>query len=198
MNLYAKMILGLCALTVVGACSSARVTDETRERTLPAGGVTTLTVAAVSGNVTIEGVEGLETIEATAAIRRSTGPESIVFDLVGEGDEAILTAEFDATFEEGSNVRLMDVVVKTPPRLALVVNDGPGDLVIRNLERDVDITNESGQLLIENVGGSVTIVDDGVGDVQVDGVGGDLTLIGDDSGRFTFTRVAGHIERRPH
>jgi DUF4097 and DUF4098 domain-containing protein YvlB len=183
-------MLGLCALTALSACN-LKITEEMRELSLPANEIEQLIVATGAGDLRIEGVEGLETIEATATIRRSTGPESVVFELVGEGGEAYLNGDFESKFAIGPVTRSMDVVVKVPQGISLTIADDSGDAWVGDVGGEVIIEDDSGELRVERIGGALTITDDS-GDIDVRDVGGAVT-IGDDSGELRVENVAGAL-----
>lgn len=105
----------------------------------------------------------------------------------------------------------MDVEVRVPTRLALVVKDSSGDIDIddvgaleltdssgdihaRKLGGDVRITDTSGDIIVDEVKGKATIVSDSSGDIDLRHVHGDAAVLEDSSGDIELVDVEGNAE----
>jgi len=73
----------------------------------------------------------------------------------------------------------------------LVVDDNSGDVAIEGISGSVRVTDDSGDLSIVDVGGDVR-VDDDSGDVSIARVDGDVS-VDDDSGDVTIVTVGGDV-----
>lgn len=166
-----------------------------RELSLPADSIVELEMDTSFGNVSVVGRDGAEQITAQAEIRsRWIWPQPRVkFELVQEGDRAVLTLSkkqgwFGFRFGFGP---MADVRVEVPSSLKVSINDGSGDLEVRNIGGGLKIEDESGDLIVEQVRGGLTIRDDS-GNMQVRDVHGD-TWIEDDSGNIDIWNVTGDL-----
>lgn len=175
--------------------------EEVRKLRLDAGqGIDTLSIDAGAGSLEVTGVDGSSEILVTATIQVSEADEEkarrgVESDLVLVLEQSGNTATLEGHFEEGlwgwSESRLVNLAVSVPAGMHLDVNDGSGEMSIRNVRGDIEIDDGSGPMALTDVGGSVTI-DDGSGSVTITGAGGDVR-IDDGSGGIEVNGVDGSV-----
>lgn len=178
---------------------------ESRETlTLPASGLKALAIDCGAGSLKVQGREGLERIEIAATLRLSGADEAELRDFRKErvtlkiekiGSKAVLTARIDDSFSLdklfASKNAAIDLDVSLPRDLDLDVEDGSGDLAIRDIGGRLDLEDGSGDILVERIAGAAEI-EDGSGDMVVSSLGGDLE-IEDGSGDLKIEDVGGAI-----
>ncbi|TLS48567.1 hypothetical protein FE782_30105 [Paenibacillus antri] len=190
------IIAAAAMLATTTGCGFGGAKEETRELSLPADGVTKFAVRTGSGDVTLEGADGLEAIEATATVRLgSTGSfdEDVEFTLTRDGDGATLTTGFETNGWIPSLLapRSMDVTVRIPRAMAVTIEDGSGDLVVRNVGGTLVVLDGSGDADIAEIGGATTVTD-GSGSLRIERVDGNL-VVTDGSGDATVKDVTGSL-----
>jgi len=187
-NLYLTAVLLLAmALT---ACAG-KVTDENRSLQLPATTISSIAIENTSGDLTVEGIDGLEKIEAVATIRRSTGPDTVTFQLTENNGQANLITGFDRPFTIVPVVQSIEVVVKVPKQLKISIQDDSGNLRINNVDGHVEINDQSGNMDVHGIGGVLDIIDDS-GDITLSDVFG-ATSVTDQSGNFDAVDIQGEL-----
>jgi len=168
---------------------------------LPAEGIHLLSVDAGAGSLKIEGVEGLTSIEVTAEISvhgvadrhiNDFLDEHLRFSLEKSGEEAVLKGYFHFSgphlfFDDGK----VDLTVRMPKAMDLDVDDGSGDLSVKNVRGEVSIDDGSGDLTVSNIEGDLRI-DDGSGELEARNVTGNVR-IDDGSGSLTVVGVGGTV-----
>jgi len=201
---------------LLGLCSTATAADyeEVHDLRLDAGDLDTLIIDVGAGSLDVTGVDGLRSIEVKATViipdvSAADGRKSIAKDLKlsldMSGGAAKLVADFDHGFwGAGSNSRV-DLEVRAPTTLDLVIEDGSGSMDVANFPVRVRIDDSSGSIDVRQVGdlrihdgsGSIDVtgvsgnvhVDDGSGNITIEAVGGSVT-IDDGSGKIRVSDVA--------
>lgn len=193
-----KLILVLCATGIAGTAWADY--QEVRNLDLETRGIDTLNIDAGAGSLEIAGVSGSDRIEVTATIQvpgrnegkaRKVIESGMVLSLERDGEVAMLKSYFDQSGWSWGDSPLIDLQVRLPENLRLVVDDGSGSLEIHGVHGDIALDDGSGSLTMIDVGGDVRI-DDGSGSISVDGVGGDIS-INDGSGSIKVHGVAGSV-----
>lgn len=182
----------ITTLSLISGISQAADTVN-RTLTLDAAGLEALEVKAGAGSLDIQGVRGAETITVEAVIQADL--DDVILSLEKRGDKAVLTSEIDDKVRISwgwNNSPKIDLKVTLPQSLLLAVNDGSGDMSVRDMENDVDINDGSGSLEIENIGGNLDLID-GSGDLRIESVAGNIS-INDGSGGVRIVRVGGSVE----
>jgi len=204
--LFLSGALGLAAQAGADDCSyQAR-----RDQRLDAAGVRTLRVIARAGSLRIDGQAGASAIDVhgTACAGREATLNDIQVRIRRSGSEATVEAEIPDTFNwlGGGEARL-DLVLEVPPGVSVEVEDGSGEVHIRNVAAakvsdgsgemvleaiagEVRITDGSGGIEVRDVG-SVVIEEDGSGGISISGVRGNVTVRDDGSGGIAVRDVAG-------
>ena len=184
----------------------------TMELLQPTGGVELLDVTAGAGNLRIEGSDAVSQIRVDAVLCASGADrmEGLDVTLERSGSSAVLETVFPERARGWNNgYARIDLVVSVPRGLdarvvdgsgeawisgvgALDVEDGSGELTLRDIGGDLAVGDGSGELAISDVGGSVRM-EDGSGEITLRGVDGSVTLH-DGSGRVSIEAVTGDVE----
>lgn len=159
-----------------------------REGSADAAGARSIRVLAKAGELKIRGVAGASTVavKGTACASRASGLDEIKLVVERRGDVVHVEA-ITPDWNWGSAG--LDMEIDLPNSIPLDVDDGSGSAEVRDVAA-LRITDGSGELTIEGVGGALT-VDDGSGSLQISNVAGAVTLT-DGSGEIVV-RQAGSV-----
>ncbi len=195
-------LLMLLSLTTLAAPAFADWDDydyrETRELSVDASGLTSLSVDAGAGSLEISGVEGAESIEVTATIlvsgardekAREFIEDRMELELERQGQEATLVADFSGGmgWSKGGAIALD---IRVPQGLDLDIDDGSGSINILDTAGAIELNDGSGSIKIENV--AAIRIDDGSGSIDILNANGDVR-IDDGSGSITVRGVTGSV-----
>ena len=176
---------------------------EVRNFDLDASGLSEVFIDAGAGAMVVSGVDGSDEVVVVATIIvDSDDPEEALkfiekrlrLDLTRDGDRAVLKAGFSPGWGWDADAAV-DLDVRMPAQLALVIDDGSGSLTIVAAAGDVYVEDGSGPIDIRQVRGSVT-VDDGSGDIEIDDVEHDLVIEEEGSGSLHYANVRGSVQQR--
>jgi hypothetical protein len=189
--------------------------SEVRNLELDASGLSDVFIDAGAGALVVNGVEGSNEIVVVATIIVDTDDEDearkliekrLRLELERDGDSAKLRSGFRSGW--GRNVdAAIDLDVRMPAELALMVDDGSGSIRIHDIagtiriddgsgpielgnSGDVDIDDGSGSITLENTGG--VKIDDGSGSITIVGAAGDV-YVEDGSGTIDIKGVQGSV-----
>ena len=172
---------------------------EDRDLELDTRGVNAIEVEAGAGSLEITGVADLHNIQVKATINipdhesdkaREIIASDLKLSLEKVSDHARLEAYFDRSFSGWSDSPTVDLEIRVPHGLALVVDDSSGSMQIIDVASDVVIDDGSGSIKVEQV--DSVAIDDGSGSINVIGVRGDVS-IEDGSGSITVQQVGGSV-----
>ena len=167
--------------------------------TTPASGITKVVIIGRAGSLDVNGRSGATEIRATGK------PESPDAKLVATRSGSQLTIEAVTPDDKA-----LDFEVVVPAGVAVKINDGSGELNVKNVGEldvtdgsgsiDIDgvtgnvrVSDGSGSIDVKNLSGSVTITDDGSGSVNVTDVRGDFTVLKKGSGHVEHARIGGRV-----
>jgi hypothetical protein len=190
-----QRITFLVALAV-GFSSAAAAQDFTapRSATVPTAGVQRIEVFARAGTLRIDGRPGIREVRVTGMARASSRRLLDDIKLIAESKNGTLYVEADIP-ERDSDWRDdymgLDLVIEVPSELPLQVEDGSGELEIRNVGA-LDLKDGSGEATIEHVGGRLRMRD-GSGEIRILDVKGDVEVT-DGSGTLDIRQVEGNVE----
>jgi hypothetical protein len=153
---------GATSVAVIGRAGSLRVIGG------PGGGVTATGTACASDRDFLA--------EMRIAARRD-GSELVIEAVVPE-----------RTVLFGWHEAKLDLEVTVPQNIPIRVKDGSGELEIRGVRGNVDVTDGSGSLRIRDVAGDVR-VNDGSGGIEIDGIRGSVRIVEDGSGGIDIRDV---------
>ncbi len=198
-----KKVAFFCLLFLVAlAAVSAAQSRETL--TLAASGCRMLRIDCGAGLLKVVGESNLEKIEVNAVldvrgIAENELPEFkkkyVELKLDQAGDSAVLIAKIESEFSleslfHGHDARI-DLEIRLPRRLALAVEDGSGDIEIREIDGGLDLEDGSGAILATHINDPVKI-DDGSGDMRLAGLSGRVA-ISDGSGGIELKDAGGDV-----
>ncbi len=167
-----------------------------REMTVSAAGVSLVDIRAGSGELQVEGEDGLNEIVVVGRVCASD--ESFIDELTISsettgGTVVIRTHYPDHRGWSGPRTARIDLVVLVPTGMAVDIDDSSGDMEVRRTG-DLRIDDSSGGVSVADIRGSVDI-DDSSGGLDVDGVDGDVR-IEDGSGGLDIRGVNGNVSLR--
>ncbi|MGG3885670.1 DUF4097 family beta strand repeat-containing protein [Brevibacillus panacihumi] len=181
----------MAGVVLASGCQLDKV-EERRELELPVSGIEQMEVESGFGDLEIVGDKNASSIIAKASIKRSgnMSEEDIIFTLQQEGN----TAKLILDESKGLGYRDLDVAltVTVPASLSLLVNDGSGDIQIKDLEGPLTVHDDSGDIEITDVAGELEVYDQS-GDMRVTNAS-NIKLIEDESGDIWLKNTAGNIE----
>jgi hypothetical protein len=185
LSIAAAALLSGCVVYVGNGHAGDRQHEE-RNLSLSAANLSQLVADTGAGKLDIIGEEGRDTIELQASIYYYDS-EDIRLSLTSRCNDAVLEAGF-ASSVNGMNSPYIDVVVKVPARLALILDDGSGDIDIRGNGKVVD---GSGDLYISQLSGNLTL-EDGSGDAHIRQIKGNVS-VEDGSGDLIISNIGGVV-----
>ena len=190
---------------------------------LAAAGLKALHLDCGAGYLKVRGVDGLEQIEVSALLDvrgvadselASFKKEYVTLKLEKDMGRAVLIAKIESDFFlaklfSGGHDARIDLDIRVPRRLSLKIDDGSGDIDIRDMDGDVMLEDGSGDVNLAAIQGRVEIEDgsgditlaaikgslqikDGSGDIELNDAGSDVD-IDDGSGQIELNRVIGSV-----
>ncbi len=209
MNLRMTLTAGLLILFLVGCGRSFPMGLEAQglgsgcgyraeqEISLAASATDSLELRAGSGDLKVEGRQGLDEVRVTA---RACASDEAYLDelhvtLDRAGDDLILATHYPvrSVFRFGNNVARIDLVVEIPLNMVVEIDDSSGSIGVFGTGA-LRIDDDSGSIDISGIDGGVTIDDDS-GSLAVDDVSGDVE-IQDGSGSIRVRDIQGSLRVR--
>jgi hypothetical protein len=169
-----------------------------RNATLSTRGARRIEVYAKAGLLRIEGREGATEVRVRGTARASSRSLLDQIRLIAEPRDGGVRIEAeiperDRGWSDDEDRQALDLVIEVPSTIPLEVEDGSGDLEIRNVG-PVDLTDGSGEAIIESVAGRLR-VKDGSGELRITGVRGDVE-VEDGSGEIEIRKIRGEVDVR--
>ncbi len=164
-----------------------------RELSIAASAGQLLRLSAGSGELRVEGREGLGEVRVvgTACASDESFLEDLIVTLEDVGSEIVLSAHYpEGRNWTGNRTAKIDLLVEIPLGMSADIDDSSGSMEILGTG-DVNIDDSSGSILVRGANGSVEI-DDGSGSIQVIDVTGDVS-IEDGSGGIEIEGVDGSV-----
>jgi hypothetical protein len=172
---------------------------QTRILELPAAGVHTLSVQCGAGSLTLQGVEGIDSITVRAEIEFEGKNKSefqllteklVKLNLKREYDQAVLLSDIAKQPMMNGDARI-NLHVAIPHKMDIQIIDGSGPLVVTNITGNLNVDDDSGAIRVENITGRILITD-GSGDIEVEEVVGSIE-IDDGSGDIVIQDATGDV-----
>lgn len=196
-----KKILITACLLGISSIAWGEVSEQ-RELSLDAAGLSSLRADVGAGSLEIEGIAGATEVHVVATIvidtdsaekaKKSLSSE-IKLTLERDGDRAVLIAKSNRLRFFGSSPDVMiNLEVTVPESFDLDIDDGSGDVEVRNIGGKIKLDDGSGSIDMESIGGDVT-VDDGSGSIRIHDIGGALA-VDDGSGSINISKVNGTVD----
>ncbi len=155
-------------------------------------GVDRIEVLAVSGDLSITGASRQDRVSATgrACVSYEYRDRLDEIAIVEEREGSLLRIIAKVPFrsdKEDWRIGGLDLDLKVPDSLPLVVSDSSGDLKIDNV-RSLELTDSSGDIRLSNIYGPTLIDRDSSGDIDIRDAG-DITIRIDSSGDIDVRRA---------
>jgi hypothetical protein len=191
-----KIILIFVLLPIIAFAENYR---ETRNLELPAGGLHELSVHCGAGELTLNGIEGTDSIHVLAEIEsEGTDKEKIQLladkliqlDLRREYNRALLTGNVFIPPLTDIDARI-HLRIQLPVNMNVRIIDGSGSIDIAHIIGNLTINDDSGAIKVENITGRIRI-EDGSGKINIQDVQGRLEIV-DGSGKIVVQHVTGDV-----
>lgn len=191
------IVIAMFATTLSHAAWNGYTEDRTLE--LDTEGLSRLDIEAGAGKLVVKGAEDIDRIVVTATINvpdhdeedaREVIARHLELSLEKDDDEARLHGYFDNNGWSWGDSPSVDLDVRVPAGLPLVVDDSSGSLEVTDVHADVEIEDGSGSIRVSGV--ASVIIDDGSGSITVTDASGDVD-IEDGSGSITVDKVGGRV-----
>lgn len=166
------------------------------EMTLDLSSSELLSIHALAGDLDVVGVPGSNeaAISGKACASKQEWLDASTIH-TQSGDHAVVRVEIPETSGGwsliGNSYAHVDLRVEVPEDLALVIKDSSGDVFLTNIA-EVDISDSSGDIEIENSRGQVTVRDSS-GDIDIDQANGDIIIESDSSGDIYAENITGSV-----
>lgn len=168
--------------------------DGLHELSLTASAADRIEIRVGSGDLMVEGREGLDEVRVTARTCASDQRylDRLRISLERAGNEIVLTAHYPGSFRSRleNRVARIDLIVEVPLNIATNIRDSAGSIQVSGLGA-LRIHDGSGDIDVENINGKTTI-NDASGDLNIEGVAGDLE-VHDGSGGIGIRDIAGRV-----
>jgi hypothetical protein len=192
-----KIILIFVLLPVIAFAENYR---ETRNLELPAGGLHLLSMRCGAGELTLKGMEGIDSIQVLAEIEtEGTDKETfqlladklIQLDLKRENNQALLSSNIVIPPFTNIDVRI-HLKIQIPVNMNVRIIDGSGSILAANINGNLQIDDDSGAIRAENISGRI-LIKDGSGDIEIEDVIGSIE-IDDGSGEIVIRNATGDVK----
>jgi hypothetical protein len=195
------------------ASASGCAVGEERTLTVDAGIGDLLNVDAGSGELSVEGVEGLESVRVTATLCAADDGlfRGLDVSLRRSGSQVELDTDYPSSGGWSDGYARIDLVVEVPRGMAADIDDssgsmeitGVGALTIDDSSGDIEVVGASGPVRIDDSSGGIRIqdvsgdvdIEDGSGEIDVRDVRGSVVL-SDGSGSIDVGDVTGEVRIR--
>ena len=171
--------------------------DADHEISVAASVTDTLELTAGSGDLKVEGRQGLDQVRVTARACASDQDylDELQVTLDRAVDDIILTTHYPdlSGFRFGNNVARIDLMVVIPLNMAVEIDDSSGSMEVSGTGA-LSIDDGSGAIDVSGINGSVRI-DDSSGSLEVEDVAGDVE-IEDGSGSINVRDIQGTLRVR--
>jgi hypothetical protein len=191
-----KLVQGMMILTalllLITACQ-AKEESEKKTLELPANNLSKLVINHRNGEIEITGSTDSDKIEVIAQAKaKGISMDKLNLTLEAQKEYAYLDARFGGQFlAMGSGA--VDLVIKIPKQLQVdITSHRDGNIRISDLTSSAKIDNINGDIQVSNLSGSLTI-DNRDGNMTVHDIGSDVT-INNLNGHIQIDRVDGSAE----
>lgn len=200
-----RVLFFILSMGVLSALMAGDIV-ENRTLTLDTDGIHKFEIDCGAGFLKITGDDAADQIEVEAEIvmknideqrARELMHNAMVLSLESFGSKARLEAGFDSKRSIFSSIfgrdgsPIINLTITVPKGLEMFIDDGSGDVSVRDTDGDLYIDDGSGGLEIDRVTGDVHI-DDGSGKVVVTNIKGRVVL-DDGSGSVNIEHIDGNV-----
>jgi hypothetical protein len=193
------LILIVAALTSTARANECEHSAE-RKGQMDAAGAKRIEIKARAGNLRVTGEKGGGVVASGMACASSEKIlDGIQLQVRRDGDGLLVEVVMPdrETMDSaggglfGSNYASLDLTVRVPDDVAMVITDSSGDAEITRVA-SADVTDSSGDLRIRDVPGNLRVRDSS-GEITLRNIGGNLELQ-DSSGDVRVSDVSGSVE----
>ena len=187
-----------CILMLLPLAAMADPIERSKHLEIPAKDVKVLQITCAAGFLEIYGVDRTDRINVTAAViingisRNEIADfmeRHVLLSLNKRSQKAILRSVFKDQNRMNADAKI-DLSVRIPKQLSVLIDDGSGRILVSNLEGDLTITDGSGSITVKDIQGNVK-VEDGSGKLQIADIKGNLD-VKDGSGSILVDQVKGN------
>ncbi len=188
----AALGLGFIACAHAGDCRRSAE----RSATADAAGITKVVIGAGAGDLKVRGQPGVNRVQANGRACASSDDllARVQIESRREGDTLYLKTLMpdleDGSFLFNTYARL-DLSVQVPDTVAIELEDSSGDLELSRVKSAV-VADSSGDIEIRDIAGDLD-VSDSSGDIEIERVAGNLR-VKDSSGDMELEDIQGHVE----
>lgn len=187
--------LTLALLILTAATVEAQDYTASRDATVPAPNARRIHVIGRAGTLRIDGRSNARDVTVRGTARASSRKALEEIQLIAENRDGTIYIEADIPEHRDWNGdddrQALDLAITVPRDVPLDVEDGSGELEIRNVA-SLEVSDGSGSAVIEHVGGHLRATD-GSGELQISDVRGDVEVT-DGSGELEIRDVRGSVE----
>jgi DUF4097 and DUF4098 domain-containing protein YvlB len=178
------------------------------------GTIKKVVIAAGEGSLKVNGAGAGVTAKGRACASAEPMLSKITLESRREGDIVYLTVAFASggmgNMFSFNRYASMDLEITVPKTAELSIKDtggdielsevgrteivdGAGDLLLKNINGDLDVEDESGELRIISVAGKVT-VKDSTGGIDIEDARSDVKILSDGSDDISIVKVVGNVD----
>jgi len=148
-----------------------------------------LNIEAGAGSLKVFGDATITDIQVEAMVSAES-ENDYTLELTQRNGVAKLEAKTESRHYRTNNTYI-NLTVRVPSHLLVKIDDGSGDIVVKDIFNSVKINDGSGSINLSSVTGSV-VINDGSGDITLNNVG-DMIDINDGSGSIDIQEAGGNI-----
>ena len=191
------LLIGVAALPLAAQDAGQCRHEAERSATVDANGARRMLVAAGAGSLRIEGKPGLSAVRVRGRACASSADLLEQIRLTARRDGGDVVVEANRRDQQagwnfrGNEYARLDLVMEVPARMSADIDDGSGEIELRNLGA-LEIDDGSGEIVGDELHGDVRI-HDGSGGIRLTDVAGALT-IEDGSGEIDLRNIGGVID----
>lgn len=182
----------VAAPLLLAAFTASADCDHTAPHRLTADlkGAASVAVIARAGSLRVNGGTGAGvTATGTACASDRDFLPKMRIEARRDGSELVIEAIVpERTVIFGWHEAKLDLEVTVPQNIPIRIQDGSGEIDIRGVRGDVDVTDGSGSVRIRDVAGDVR-VKDGSGGIEIEGIRGTVRIVADGSGSIDIRDV---------
>ena len=190
-----KALVVICLAALGAHALGAQDYTAARSATVPVSNARRIEVIGRAGSLRIDGRGRARDVTVRGTARASSRHALEEIKLIAEERDGTIYIEADIPehrdWNDDDDRQALDLVIEVPADLPLDVEDGSGELEIRNVG-PLTLSDGSGSAVIEHVGGNLR-VKDGSGELHITDVKGDVEVT-DGSGLLEIRDVDGGVE----
>ena len=164
-----------------------------RDGSANAAGASKIVIDARAGSLRVNGKSGSREVRATGTAYASTKDllDDVRLTTERRGDQVVVLVDIPERDGWDDDMQaLLDLTIEVPDNIALEIEDSSGEAHVVGVG-GVEIDDGSGSLILESLGGPLT-VHDGSGELRIEKVRGDVR-VRDGSGEIEVREVTGSL-----